>query len=215
MLCGLTALFVVVGLFLFMAQLANPQARYQTADTASVGLDMLRMRFDSDVQLRDRSVPPPPPPVAQAQTAQAVAAQAPKIEMPTLDVPQLTLDGQFELSLATPSLPTISAPSSAPSEMVVRGDMVMQRDATYQSTPQYPRRALQRGLEGYVVLEFLVNEEGRVARDSVEVIESKPEGMFEREARKAIFRSRYEPLIQNGVAVPFKNRYRYEFSLEK
>lgn len=209
LLCGSAACVVVVALFLFMAQLANPTARYQTAET-SVGLNMLRMRFDSDVQLRDRTLPPPPPPVTQTETAQAVAAKAPSVDVPTLDMPHMAFESNFELALSTPSLPSISAPA----EVVVQGDLVMENAPRQRINPQYPRRAQQRKIEGYVIVEFRVDEEGRVDRDSLEFVEANPEGIFERVVRKAVFRWRFDPLMQNGVAVAYKNRQRFEFNLE-
>ena len=46
--------------------------------------------------------------------------------------------------------------------------------------PQYPRRALSRGIEGYVIVEYTVTKLGTV-RDPV-VIDAKPETMFNRAA---------------------------------
>lgn len=209
LICGFTALLVVTGLFLFMAQLANPEARYKTTES-SVSLNMLRMRFDSDVQVRDRDIPPPPPPVAQVQTAQAVAAEAPSIDVPTLDMPQMEFDSNFDLALSAPSLPTFSAPA----DVAVQGELVREEAPKHRVNPQYPRRALQRKTEGYVVVEFRVNEEGRVDRDSFEIIEAEPAGIFERTVRKAVFRWTFNPWMQNGVAVAYKNRQRFEFNLE-
>jgi len=81
----LPAASVVLVLFLFMAQLASPPANYLTADQQSLSLDMLRMRFDSETQVRDRQLPPPPPDVPQPPVTQ------PKISTPsfTTDLPAL------------------------------------------------------------------------------------------------------------------------------
>ena len=50
----------------------------------------------------------------------------------------------------------------------------------FQIPPQYPRRAAERGIEGCVVLKYVVTEVGSV-RDP-EVIQSIPQGIFDRAA---------------------------------
>jgi len=66
--------------------------------------------------------------------------------------------------------------------------------------PVYPQRAISRGLEGYVVLEFTVTKKGTVK--DVKVIDSKPKtGIFHRAAIRAALKFKYKPRIDNGQAV--------------
>ena len=60
----------------------------------------------------------------------------------------------------------------------------------------YPRRAQQRGIEGYVLLEFVVTTSGAV-RDPV-VVEAKPPGVFDRAAIQAALKFKYRPKVANG-----------------
>jgi len=69
----------------------------------------------------------------------------------------------------------------------------------FQVPPQYPRRAAERGIEGCVVLQYVVTEVGSV-RDPV-VIQSIPQGIFDRAAIRAALRYKYKPLIRDGNAV--------------
>ncbi len=62
--------------------------------------------------------------------------------------------------------------------------------------PVYPRRAQQRGIEGYVLLEFVVTTSGAV-RDPV-VIEASPPGIFDRSAIQAALKFKYKPRVANG-----------------
>ena len=62
--------------------------------------------------------------------------------------------------------------------------------------PVYPRRAQQRGIEGYVLLEFLVTTSGAV-RDPV-VVESNPPGIFDQAAIRAALKFKYRPKVANG-----------------
>lgn len=63
--------------------------------------------------------------------------------------------------------------------------------------PQYPRRALSRGIEGHVVLEYTVTPQGTV-KDPV-VIESKPEGVFDKVAIESALRYKYKPRVIDGT----------------
>ena len=77
----------------------------------------------------------------------------------------------------------------------------------------YPDRALQRGIEGYVVLEFTVNETGSVV-DSV-VVESEPAGIFDRSAIQAASKFNYRPRVDDGKSVRTEGvRHRFEYKLE-
>ena len=81
------------------------------------------------------------------------------------------------------------------------------------TTPNYPQRALSRGLEGFVELSFTVNPQGYV-EDPV-VLCAEPEGIFERAALNSIRRWKYAPAVKNGEAVPTHDvRQRIVFQLE-
>jgi protein TonB len=64
--------------------------------------------------------------------------------------------------------------------------------------PQYPRRALKKGIEGYVTLEFTVTTLGTVI-DPV-VIDSKPKNIFDRAAINAAKKFKYKPKFVDGKA---------------
>lgn len=66
--------------------------------------------------------------------------------------------------------------------------------------PVYPRHALARNLEGYVLVEFTIDALGRVV--DVRVIEASPPGVFERAALQAAQRFRYKPRVVNGQPTP-------------
>lgn len=63
----------------------------------------------------------------------------------------------------------------------------------------YPRRALQRGIEGYVVVGFTVTKQGTV-RDPY-VIEAQPESIFDQAAMEAVLKFKYKPRVVNGEPV--------------
>jgi periplasmic protein TonB len=80
-----------------------------------------------------------------------------------------------------------------------------------QVAPQYPRRAADLGLEGFVILEFTVTREGTV-RDP-RVLQSSHE-LFDRSAIDAVLRFRYRPRVIDGEPVEVPGvRFRITFEI--
>jgi periplasmic protein TonB len=65
--------------------------------------------------------------------------------------------------------------------------------------PDYPPRALSRGLEGWVQVQFTITATGTV-KDPV-VVNAMPKSIFDDAALKAIARWRYNPKVEGGTAV--------------
>jgi protein TonB len=65
--------------------------------------------------------------------------------------------------------------------------------------PIYPRRAQSRGIEGFVIVEFVVTKNGSV-RDA-KVVEAKPADIFDRAAVAATLKFKYKPRVVDGVAM--------------
>ena len=81
--------------------------------------------------------------------------------------------------------------------------------------PIYPRRALTRNIEGYVLVEFVVTASGGV-RDPV-VLVADPPGFFERAALNAVLKFKYKPMVVNSKPVEVagvRNRIVFEMADE-
>lgn len=65
--------------------------------------------------------------------------------------------------------------------------------------PQYPARAMQRGVEGWVQLRFTVTAAGMVK--DVEVEKAEPANYFEQAAINAVSRYKYKPSVVGGAPV--------------
>lgn len=63
----------------------------------------------------------------------------------------------------------------------------------------YPRRALRRNVEGYVVVSFTVTKTGDVA--DIKVVEAEPKGYFEDSVMEAVEKYKFQPRIVNGNPV--------------
>lgn len=80
--------------------------------------------------------------------------------------------------------------------------------------PQYPRRALSRGIEGYVIVEYTVTKLGTVK--DPRVVEGKPQGTFDRAAIKSALRYKYKPRVVDGEPIEVKGvRTRITFEIEE
>ena len=63
----------------------------------------------------------------------------------------------------------------------------------------YPRRAQSRGIEGFVIVEFMVSKTGAVK--NAKVVNAKPAGIFDRAALAAVAKFKYKPRVVDGIAV--------------
>ena len=80
--------------------------------------------------------------------------------------------------------------------------------------PDYPPRAASRGIEGYVVVQFTITPAGTIK--DPKVVEAQPEGIFDSAAIKAVSKWKYNPKIEEGVAVERRGvQVKLAFKLEK
>ena len=63
----------------------------------------------------------------------------------------------------------------------------------------YPRRAQSRGIEGFVIVEFVVTKTGSVSK--AKIVQAEPEGVFDRAALDAVAKFKYKPRVVDGVAM--------------
>ena len=99
------------------------------------------------------------------------------------------------------------------------GSLILKEDAVdvpprviSRAPVQYPRRAEEREIEGYVVFKLQVSRDGRVER--VWMLESQPPGVFEAAAEKAVRQYRFSPARYQGRTVPVLVRHKMVFKLE-
>ncbi len=70
-------------------------------------------------------------------------------------------------------------------------------------TPSYPREALLKNIEGFVIARFDVNSTGRVV--NIRIVESEPRKIFNRAVKKALSKSKFLPMVLDGESVSLKN----------
>jgi TonB family protein len=78
---------------------------------------------------------------------------------------------------------------------------------------QYPMRALQTGVEGWVELGYTVGPDGSVA--NVKVLNASPPKVFEASATKAVSHLRYQPVVQGGKGIAVGTQVRIVYRVPK
>ena len=183
-----------LGLFWLMHSLiANDMPNLKEGANIDI-TDIVRVEEDQDLEIKKRKPDPPPPP------------DEPPPDMPTPEFESSDVSQGVDIGAVDVNV-----------DLNVGGTGGFTQDGEYlpivKVAPIYPRRAQTRGIEGYVVLEFVVTKSGAV-RDPV-VVEAKPPGIFDRAAMNAALKFKYKPKVVNGepIEVPgVRNRITFELA---
>jgi periplasmic protein TonB len=151
----------------------------ETGMREATRIEFTRMRKDTEVaskreQKVERDRPPPAP-----------------------EVPRMAFSSGSVESNVAQITPSVDA-SGAMSKMSLSAGSDRDTIPLVRVPPDYPQRALSRGLEGWVQVQFTITGTGSVK--DVVVVKSSSK-VFEEAAVKSIMRWRYNPKIENGVAV--------------
>ena len=79
-------------------------------------------------------------------------------------------------------------------------------------TPEYPEIARKAGVEGQVIMQIVVDEEGNVLQ--ADVVFAQPAGIFEEAAIKAMLQWKFKPAKQRDKAIKVRMGQRMDFSLK-
>ena len=175
------AMLVTVGLFYLMQVLILGQDM-KLGEAGGTMIDFVRLKKDTELELKKRKMPdkkepeepPPPPNLSMA-----------KANKPSQDMGDMAfaIDVDVDVGGADFSI----AASDTDVVPIVR------------VTPQYPLRASERGIEGWVEVVFTISKLGTV-KDAT-VMNSSPSSIFDRSALKAIRKWKYNPKIEDGEPI--------------
>lgn len=184
--------------------------------------DAVRAFFVPPAEVALPPPPPPPPPAGARVSKPAPAAPRPigeakftaPIEVPDIVRPEegidLGVEGGMEGGVeggvpggvvggVVGGLPSVVAPPPAPVAPVRVGGMIRAPRLINRVTPKYPDLALASRTRATLILEATVGEDGRV--QEVRVLRGQP--LFDPAAIEAVRQWRYQPLLLNGIPVPF------------
>lgn len=175
------AFLITAGLFLGMRYLIVGGENAFTEPSKGRVIEFVRLKKDESVQAKNRKPQKPPKP----------EEPPPEVEQPMMQ--QNSLDSDAQSMSFSPDLKSDTS--------LERGLVLDSGDGEYlpivKVAPIYPRRALSRGIEGYVIVEFTVTKNGSVS--DPKVIEAEPADIFNQAATDAALKFKYKPRVIDGV----------------
>ncbi|SKA11650.1 energy transducer TonB [Photobacterium toruni] len=206
------ALAMALSLFTLMAWMVDNGNHQPQDNSPSLAFNMVMVEHEQAPQRRQRVAPPPPetptpPPEAQPSQSQAATSTA----MPMASIPSLGLDTSIHgLAVNAPKFTDFSS-AAAIGNGLGKSQQAM---PLYRVEPRYPSRALRQGKEGYVVLKFTIDTQGRPI--DIAVMDAKPRRLFDKEAIRALRKWKYQPQVVNGTAMAQQGQtVRLEFRLNQ
>ena len=158
--------------------IANPEAKVEGVSEGHI-VELVQVQEDRDVVVETKLPEPPPPP-----------------DEPPPDLPPQAIDSVESIGIDVGAVPVDT-------KFDIGGGGGFATDGEYlpiiKVQPVYPRRALQRGIEGHVKLRFTVTETGSVI-DPV-VVAADPQNIFDRAAIQAALKFKYKPRMVDGKPV--------------
>jgi protein TonB len=185
---------VAIGLlFLMQALVASGQSAI-TEDRTTHIVDFVRVKREERLErkrskperLRNPDAPPPEAPQPSlSRSADAAMGEQTVARMDTAPVAVSNMDIDV-----TPGFGIASGSADGDYLPIVK------------VAPVYPHRAVERGIEGYVMVEFTVTKTGAVK--DPRVVEYHPSTIFNRAAVEAARKFKYRPRIVNGQPIEVK-----------
>ncbi len=191
----LVGVVVTIALFYLMQALIATGRSAITDDDVGSLVDFVRVKQEQQVQTRDRKPKKPPPP------------DEPPPEVPPQNFNVAVDDSGFSMAAADLS---VGADIGGGGFGISDGEYL----PIVKVQPVYPRRALSRGMSGWVIVEFTVTEQGTVREPYVidncawikgpraeGQCEDNPNSIFDRAAIQAAEKFKYKPKVIDGEPV--------------
>jgi len=204
------ALAVLINLALFLAMqamISNTHA-VNTSENISLALEVINIR-DIPPRTIEKKKKEPEKPQSEKQLAKPeinveIAPPAmPKFALSPMEMETFEIKIQGQPSLGIPDF------ADASLEGFGRGELT----PTVHIPPRYPPKAMMKGIEGKVVIEFTIAKDGSVF--DLEIASATPPRIFNRAALKAVRRWRYSPQRRDGVVVEQRATATLVFELDE
>jgi protein TonB len=193
----------------FLAGLVFVILPFTTAISASRSRQLMLTRAEVVAPVPEERDAPPPPPEEKPE-------DQPEPEPQLADTPQsVPLSADLDLAVGSGGalaglgdLKGMVSGAGVGDETFSGDDLEQRAQAVSQAPPVYPPELRKARLEGQVVIDFVVEENGRVADARVDR-SSHPE--FEKAALEAIRKWRFRPGVREGKPVRSYNRQSFRF----
>jgi len=197
----LCSIFVTGSIFAVMSGMVSSDGAQNGNSGEQTVIDFIRLKQDSESRIKKRDKKEPPKPKKPPMPPQQAAQQNTPMKQIAMRMPKISPD----LSLANKSLLGDAQIGMGFGD----GDVI----PLVRMPAQYPSKAKRRNIEGFVKARLEVNTQGTV--DSVEIVDAKPKGVFERSAIRALYKYKFKPQMIDGKAQPQTVTQTLEYSLDK
>ncbi len=201
---GAAAAAVSVGLaWLMQAMIHRPLVTGPAAEDPAIYF-IERWPADDSVERKRRAFPKP----RQRMLSHVSSAPPPPRQTAAIDREALLYSRpDFRRALSAPQLNLWAGPPG--SEFSIGGIEGLIPRIMIQ--PMYPRRALLRGIEGEVVVEFTIDAAGTVI--DARVVAAEPAHVFDRQSVAAVYKWRFEPVLVDGEPAQVTARQTIGFTI--
>jgi len=190
------ATIITFGLFAFMASLISSDSVNITEVLPPVDFEVANVPEDSKVKVMEKvKLDPPKPPEPMPKNVVTIESTD---EATSFDYQPLSITlGEGDTGIKQ-----------------FRGNDNNEARPIVRIPPKYPMDAMRNGIQGWVRLAFDVNEIGKVV--NVSVIDSQPKRIFDKAARQALRKWKYQAKSVNGKSVFQENRtVQLDFTIEQ
>lgn len=156
----------------------------------------VHVKQDDDVQTKSREVKKPPTPPVEPPKPEMAKPKFDDVANDAIDMGSMSMDANLSVEGGL-----AGATGDGEYLPIIR------------IAPQYPRRAQQKGIEGFVDLEFTVTKLGTTK--DVFVINAEPANIFDQAAINSVKKYKYKPTVEDGKAIDVPGvQIRVSFAME-
>lgn len=204
------AVFLNLFLFGLLPRLQDASPPKPAFDTVVSQVNVIRLR-PKETPVK-RKAKKPPEPEKPKKTPPKVMPQTPKksvMHVPFELAPRLPVGPD---STALPTLPLESLAANDLGDLFSVDDLDAPLITLARIPPIYPMRAKHRGIEGWVRVQFVVDEDGLVS--GVTVLESEPPGIFDQSVIRCVSGWRFRAGTVGSIPVKTRAETTVRFELE-
>ncbi len=170
---------VTFGLFVMMAKLIEQNAEVPVPTETPVLANIVLDVEETKTQVRPK-IKPMPEPVKAPETKPTIPPQEPGPTNTNFNVDPVTVNTEVTINTT-----------------MGNGTQDMMARPIVRVDPSYPPDAARDGVEGWVKLAFDLTPQGSVA--NISILDAEPKRVFDREARRALAKWKYQPRVEKGV----------------
>ena len=202
-----TGLIIAFFLFSFMAYLVRPPTSTLTGPTIIPDVKPLAAQRQIKTEVKKPKALPEPKPVKKPLVVQ------PSMESAGQNNTDIEMLGHDPLDGLTAGIGAGGGLGKGLAPFNHQNNSFAQAAPIIKVLPQYPIEAAKNGTEGYVIMSFSIDENGKTT--NITFVESEPARVFNRAAKNALKRWRYQTKFVEGLPIMQHNQVvRLDFALE-